>query len=388
MNNFTDCQNNREAIMALVLDELEPVAADELHQHIGTCRKCRKLYEALADEEQMLRSTFDEVAATTEAMERNLIEQCDEHLGHRTISFGRTWGGLRTMSPIVKFAAVASVFIVVIIGLHQFRISIIGTSVAWADVAKRLEKISSYKAQARRVLTEVGQEEPFFQCDVLRYFSPDYGSIEESYDDGELVMLAYCSISEMSTLIVFPLDKVYCRFDLNEELLSVAEYFNPANIDGIMKLFGSERCVRLGSREIDGVTTEGFEVKDVKIFSQVPRWLLRPEDINIRLWVNEETLLPTRIEGEGFVGKGLMTRFKNIRYKEVMYDIEYDVEIDESIFEPNIPDDYMLIDPANIAEKAEITMLGILPVIASIITYKHFKKKRLHDSIIENRTNK
>ncbi|MHC4657330.1 MAG: hypothetical protein ACYS91_20265, partial [Planctomycetota bacterium] len=78
--------------------------------------------------------------------------------------------------------------IVAIIGLHQFRNSIKGTSVAWADVAERLENVSSYKAKARRVLTEVGQEEPFFEGEILRYFRPDYGSVEESYDDGKLVM--------------------------------------------------------------------------------------------------------------------------------------------------------------------------------------------------------
>jgi len=284
-------------------------------------------------------------------------------------------------SKITKWAA-AVVFIAVIIGLHQFRISIDGTSVAWADVAKRLEKVSSYKAQAHRVLTEVGQEEPFFECEVFKYFSPDHGFMEESYVDGELVMLAYPSISEKSLLIVLPQNKVYCRFDYNEELLSLVEYINPANTDGIMKLFGSERCVKLGSREIDGVIAEGFEVKDVKIFSQVPRFLGHVKGVDIRLWVNEETLLPIRLEGEGSVGKGLMTGFKDIRYKEVMYDIEYDVEIDESIFEPNIPDDYMLIDPANMAKKAEIVMLGILPFSAVMITYKHFKKKRLNVSNI------
>ena len=282
---------------------------------------------------------------------------------------------LRAIMKITKLAA-AAIFIAVIIGLHQFRSSIRGTSIVWADVAERLEKVSSYKAQARRVLTEVGQEEPFFQGDILRYFSPDYESIEESYVDGRLVMLAYCSISEKSALIVFPLNKVYCRFDLNEELLSLTEYMNPANTDGIVKLFGSERCVRLGSKKIDGVTTEGFEVKDVKLFSQVPRYLLHPEDINIRLWVNEETLLPTRIEGEGFVGKGLMTGFKEFKYEEVMHSIEYDVEIDESVFEPNIPDDYILIDPANMTEKAELVMLCILPFNAVMIAHEHFKKRR------------
>ena len=277
-------------------------------------------------------------------------------------------------SRVNKIAA--AVIIIVIIGLHQFNNSIKGTNVVWADVAERLEKVSSYTAQAHRALTETGQEEPFFECEILRYFSPEHGSVEESYEDGELVMLAYCSIAEKAAIIVFPQNKMYWRFDLNEELLSVAEYINPANTDGIMKLFGSERCTRLGSREIDGVRTEGFEVKDVKLFSQVPRFLLNPEDINIRLWVNEETLLPARIEGEGFVGKGIMTGFKAFRYEEVMHSIEYDVEIDESIFDPNIPDDYILIDPANMAEKAELVMLFILPFNAVTIAYEHFKKRR------------
>ncbi|MHC4087324.1 MAG: hypothetical protein ACYSWZ_21880 [Planctomycetota bacterium] len=273
---------------------------------------------------------------------------------------------------ILKLTA-AAIFIVAIIGLHQFRNSIKGTSIAWADVAERLEKVRSYKAKARRVHTKVGQEEPFFEGDILRYFHPNYGSVEESYDDGELVMLAYCSISEKAAIAVFPENKVYCRIDLNEELLSLVEYTNPANTDGIMKEFGSDRCVRLGRREIDGVRTEGFEVKDVKLLSGVPQFILHVEDINIRLWVDEETLLPVRVEGEGSVR--LMTMF-NFKYEEVMYDIEYDVEIDESIFDPNIPDDYILIDPANMAEKAELVMLGILPFSVIRVVYKRFKKKR------------
>jgi outer membrane lipoprotein-sorting protein len=272
--------------------------------------------------------------------------------------------------------AAAAVIIIAIVVLHQFNKTINGTSVALADVAERLEKVKSYKAQAHRIFTEVGQEKPFFECDILRYFSPDHGSVEESYEDGKLVMLAYCSISEKAAIVVFPQNKMYWRFELNEELLSLAEYINPANTDGIMKLFGSERCTRLGRREIDGVTTEGFEVKDVKVLSQVPRFLLRPKDINIRLWVDEETLLPARIEGEGFVGKGLMTGYKDFKYEEVMHNIEYDVEIDESIFEPNIPDDYLLIDPVNIGEKAELTVLGIVPCGAAIMACKFIKKRR------------
>jgi outer membrane lipoprotein-sorting protein len=280
-------------------------------------------------------------------------------------------GGTMMKSRLTKLAV--AVTIILIIFLHQFNSSINGTSIVWADVAERLEKVSSYKAKADRILTEVGKEEPSFECEILRYFSPNHGSLEESYEDGELVMLAYCSIAEKAAVFVLSDLKMYFRFDLNEELMSLVEYVNPANTDGIMKLFGSERCTRLGSREIDGVRTEGFEVKDVKIFSQVPRFLLHVEDINIRIWVNNETLLPVRVEGEGFF-TGLMTLFKKCKYKEVMHSIEYDVEIDESIFDPNIPEDYILIDPANITQKAELVMLCILPFSIVAISYEHFKK--------------
>ena len=303
-----------------------------------------------------------------------LLTRLDKPKVQGTAEKANVWR--RIMRSKVSKIAAAAVIITAIVVLHQFSKALNGTSIAWADVAERLEGVRSYKAQARRALTETGQEEPFFECDIVRYFSPKHGSVEESYEDGELVMQAYCSIAEKAILVLFPENKMCWRFDFNEELLSLVEYVNPANTEGIMKLFGSERCTKLGSREFDGVIAEGFEVKDVEIFSQLPEFLLHPEDINIRLWVNEETLLPIRIEGEGFVGKGVLTGFTEFTYREVMHNIEYDVEIDESVFDPNIPDDYILIDPANMAEKAELTMLGIVPCGAGMIIYKRVKKRR------------
>jgi hypothetical protein len=132
----------------------------------------------------------------------------------------------------------------------------------------------------------------------------------------------------------------------------------------------------LGDREIDGFIAEGFEVKDVKVLSQVPQFLLHTKGFDIRMWVNEKTLLPIRVEGEGFVNKSLMSGLKDFKYEEVMQSIEYDVEIDESIFELNIPDDYTLIDPANLSGKAELTILGIMPCGAAIIIYKNIKQRR------------
>ena len=180
MNNYAPCHDRCEAIMVLVLDELEADAADELRKHIDTCQKCRDLYEALVDEEQMIRSVFDGVAATTEAMERNLIEQCDEHLGHRTISFGRAWGGLRTVSPIVKFAAAAVIIIAVLIGINQFGGSFDGASVAWAQVVKNVEKAKTVTFRLKTSMTGMPDSE------IMVYDSSEYGSRLDLYVDGKI----------------------------------------------------------------------------------------------------------------------------------------------------------------------------------------------------------
>jgi len=293
----------------------------------------------------------------------------------------------RTLMKITKLAA-AAIFIVTIIVLHQFNNSIGGTSVVWADVAEKLEQMSSFTARSSRVLTEPGKDEPIFICDVFKYFSPDRGYMERQYIESELGMLNYGLFQEKLLIIVLPQTKQYYRLELNEEVLSIMDYINPTNPNGIMKLFDSEKCIRLGRREINGVIAEGFEVKDIKVLSWIPKILFQLEDIDMRLWVNPKTLLPIEVEAEALIGKGFLTGFKDLHGKEVVYDFEYDVEIDESIFDPNIPDDYMLIDPANIAEKAEFGMLCIVPFGAVIITYKHFKKKRLSVSDIADSPDK
>ena len=55
-------------------------------------------------------------------------------------------------------------------------------------------------------------------------------------------------------------------------------------------------------------------------------------------------MLPFKIETEGLVEKGCMIGFKDLKGKETITDIKYNVDIDESLFEPNIPDDYRLIN--------------------------------------------
>jgi hypothetical protein len=62
------------------------------------------------------------------------------------------------------------------------------------------------------------------------------------------------------------------------------------------------------------------------------------ESVVGRLWVDVETNLPVRTEIRGVTGGG------SIETKIVAYDFDWDAEPGPSVFEPNIHDDYTLLE--------------------------------------------
>jgi hypothetical protein len=83
-----------------------------------------------------------------------------------------------------------------------------------------------------------------------------------------------------------------------------------------------------GRRTINGIEVEGIECNNDGITGN--------ENTVMRLWVDVETNLPIRIEVEGEQMEAGQMR----PHKFVMENFQWNVELDESIFEPNIPDDY------------------------------------------------
>ena len=78
MNAGRNCKQREQAIAAFVIGELDAPAAAELAEHIEHCGHCRRLRDALATEEKMIRSAFDTVAARAEAMADRLAEGFEE----------------------------------------------------------------------------------------------------------------------------------------------------------------------------------------------------------------------------------------------------------------------------------------------------------------------
>ncbi|HUT30777.1 MAG TPA: zf-HC2 domain-containing protein [Sedimentisphaerales bacterium] len=133
MNSNNDCKNRREAIAALVLDELAPQAADELREHIDACKTCRSLYQALMDEEETINSAFEAIADKSKNVQDDLIGEFEKG-PHKPL--GRSTLTLSTIlnSRITKLAAAAVVVIVAVVALHNGSVQITTPAFGVQDV--------------------------------------------------------------------------------------------------------------------------------------------------------------------------------------------------------------------------------------------------------------
>ena len=97
---------------------------------------------------------------------------------------------------------------------------------------------------------------------------------------------------------------------------------------GLIKEFMSHEYTKLGRKKIDGIEAEGIEINENGFYGF--------ESTVGRLWIDIKTNLPVRMEIEGIRGATKST--------VITYDYNWDAELDQSIFQLNIPDDYTLIE--------------------------------------------
>ena len=92
---------------------------------------------------------------------------------------------------------------------------------------------------------------------------------------------------------------------------------------------------KIGQKTIEGVLCEGLETTDPAFLGPLPEPVSRLE-VQLRLWVNSDTEFPILLEW-----KVMIEVDGNVMAKECMLDqFQWDVELDPSLFEPNIPSDY------------------------------------------------
>jgi hypothetical protein len=147
-------------------------------------------------------------------------------------------------------------------------------------------------------------------------------------------------LPEKSEIIVMvPEAKVYLR-----KILLSEDIFDPTITQDpytFLKEFMSFEHTKLGLKRINGIVAEGIEVDDPQLC------LNQFESLTGRLWVDVKTNLPVLFEIDGSANVGEM------RQRAVFDRFEWNVPLEPDLFEPDIPEDYVLLAEIKIDNKSD-----------------------------------
>ena len=340
MNTNNDCQNRREAIAALVLGELETPAADEIKNHIETCPDCRSFYQAMAEEEETIRSAFKAIDDRSKVIGDNLVEEYDKVSIGQDISGGQVESKAKQLAftkpnvwriimknRVTKLAAAAVIFIAVIAGWPLLD----KQSVVLADVLAKIEQAQAFMYKLKTSRTENLTTGMPSEQEISVTVSSDYGIKWEKDttdpDTGEKTSQQMYVLPEQKMVLgIMPKMKQYMRKKLDDDWLAGIKKKNNDPREIVKQIMKSE-YTDLGKSVVDGIEVQGFQTTDTSNFGGMPGNGL------FRLWVDVNTWLPVRSELE-------FKMDEQTHATEVTYDYQWNIAIDASEFEPVIPDDF------------------------------------------------
>jgi hypothetical protein len=228
-------------------------------------------------------------------------------------------------SPITKLAAAAVIIIAIVIGLNQFGGSLDGSSVAWADVVKKIDQVNDYIYRQRQIGSS-GPKQTGFEFkdnwETLWYYSSEFGSRWDMYRRDELISQFYVLLKSQQYISINSSEKT---FSYRAEQLPQTMLIDPrCHIRQIM----AKPHVKLGRKIIDGVMAEGIEALGQKVSGP------RLDDAVSRLWVDVETELPIRLEAEGKI-------HNSDTYARLIQDqFQWNIDLSEADFTPDISADF------------------------------------------------
>ena len=235
-------------------------------------------------------------------------------------------------SRLIKIAA-AAVIIIGVFAVINFFVGT-GSSVALADVLERIEQVQAFMYKVKMTMTgnmmpsmPTGKQEMQGTIIISNEYGMKLEAIMTEPKTGEIMaQQMYVLPSQKVMFMVMPQQKKYTRMEFDDDLLARMKKQNNDPREMIKQIMSCE-YTELGRSVIDGVEVEGFETTDPTFMAGMA------EDVNVKLWVDVKSWLPVRQE-------------LNIKVNEqtqmygVVYDYQWDIPVDASLFEPVIPEDF------------------------------------------------
>ncbi|UCG57672.1 MAG: hypothetical protein JSU70_22755 [Phycisphaerales bacterium] len=257
--------------------------------------------------------------------------------------------------------------------------------VVLADVREKVADIETMVIRGTKTFMHPGDDGDVFEFDgmkcefdLVKHFSKQHGFTEKAYVHGNLFYRITFNLPKQQTLIVFPPYKKYLRFASTDEVAKILEKFATPN--GVFDLLLASDYKELGRDKIDGVEVEAFEFQSPGPFREIlPKPVFDIQSYTGKVWVGIEEQLPIRIEGNLVIGKSLMTVFNELNLHEVNVLDKYNIELDESIFDPDPPEGYTEFTFSDILQvipaeaKAGAAFMGLVP--AGFLFWKRRRKR-------------
>jgi len=231
-------------------------------------------------------------------------------------------------SQITKIAAA------ILIVLAVFTISQLGgSSVAWAEVAERVDNVKSfiYRITVNPNISESEQIQ-LQQVDLLIYSSNDYGSRIENYVGGELSSIFLMNFHDNIFVTIMPGQRIYFESPLTQE--QIDEMIVKQDPRQIIRQMLMTDYKKLGRDTINGIEVESIEVTGETVLGGAI------ENVTARLWVDTNMEFPVLLEVDGFAS-GTQNKMSM-----VVKDFQWNVDLDQSLF-TDIPSDYTEIETGN-----------------------------------------
>ena len=231
-------------------------------------------------------------------------------------------------SHITKLAAATVVIVIVVLGLFEFIDTNAGSGVIWAEVARKVEA-SRGVIYRNRATHSVGPAD----SDYSIVYLSDTKSRDDSYKGEEIIRTSHCDFGTKTFTWIAHDAKKYTQDTMSEETLR-EQHGAWASPKRWITEFLSKNHKKLGHKTIDDVLCEGLETTDTTFGVST----FEVDSLLARVWVCVETGYPVMLEGE-VIGGG----DEKIHIKGILDQFQWDVELDPSLFEPNIPPDYELM---------------------------------------------
>lgn len=294
-------------------------------------------------------------------------------------------------SKVTRYSAAA----VIILAMALVLLIPFGTpgnsGVVLADVQQKVADIETMMIRGTKTFTRPDEPNSVFefdgikcQFDLVKYLSMKHGLVEEGYVEDKLIYRITFNHPKRQTLVVLPPWKKYVTSASTDKQIYLLENLAPK---GIVNLLMAGDYKELGRDSINGVEVEVFEFQDPVTFKELaPKAFFDVQNIKGKVWIGIKEQMPVRVEGDFVIGKCLMSMFHDLNLHEVNNLGEYNVELDEDIFDTKPPEGYTELTLSDILPfipfkvKAGLTGLGasfcVIPA-GLIIRRRHRKKKTM-----------